>query len=36
MKQNIYDDKKFYKKYDELRIDQRGLNANDEITISNL
>ena len=33
MKQNIYDDKKFYKKYDELRIDQRGLNANDLIEI---
>ena len=33
MKQNIYDDKKFYEKYDELRIDKRGLNANDLIEI---
>ena len=29
MKQNIYDDKAFFEKYDELRINQRGLNAND-------
>ena len=33
MKQNIYDDKNFSEKYDELRIDQRGLNANDLIEI---
>ena len=33
MKQNIYDDKNFFEKYDELRIDQRGLNANDLIEI---
>lgn len=33
MKQNIYDDKEFSKKYDELRIEKRGLNANDLIEI---
>lgn len=33
MKQNIYDDKEFFKKYDELRIEKRGLNANDLIEI---
>ena len=33
MKQNIYDDKAFFEKYDELRINQRGLNANDLIEI---
>lgn len=33
MKQNIYDDKSFYEKYDELRICQKGLNANDLIEI---
>lgn len=33
MKQNIYDDKNFSEKYDELRIVQRGLNANDLIEI---
>lgn len=33
MKQNIYDDKTFFEKYDELRINQKGLNANDLIEI---
>lgn len=33
MKQNIYDDEKFFEKYDELRISQKGLNANDLIEI---
>ena len=33
MRQNIYDDKKFSKKYDELREKQKGLNANDLIEI---
>ena len=33
MKQNIYDDKAFFEKYDELRINQRGLNATDLIEI---
>ena len=33
MKQNIYDDKIFSEKYDELRINQKGLNANDLIEI---
>ena len=33
MRQNIYDDEKFSKKYDELREGQKGLNANDLIEI---
>lgn len=33
MKQNIYDDKTFFEKYDELRIEKKGLNANDLIEI---
>ena len=33
MKQNIYDDKEFSEKYDELRINQKGQNANDLIEI---
>ena len=33
MKQNIYDDETFFEKYDELRINQKGLNANDLIEI---
>lgn len=33
MKQNIYDEKAFFEKYDELRINQRVLNANDLIEI---
>lgn len=33
MRQNIYDDEKFSKKYDELREKQKGLNANDLIEI---
>ena len=33
MKQNIYDDESFFEKYDELRINEKGLNANDLIEI---
>lgn len=36
MKQNIYDNEKFSKEYDELRFKDKGINANDLIEIPNL
>ena len=33
VKQNIYDDEEFFEKYDNLRINERGSNANDLIEI---
>lgn len=35
IKQNIYDDKRFYEQYDKLRSEDKGKNANDLIEIPN-
>ena len=35
MKQNIYDDEKFFNQYEELRNEQKDKNANDLIEIPN-